>query len=86
MGKSVKKSLTNTIQKSINLSQHKNIVANKVDRSTHQASKQLAVSIYKSKAIYNPTLNAQKSNLANSLYKSNHKSGTSSIMRRSKMH
>jgi len=86
LGKSMKKSLTHTIQKSIlNQSQHKNLAASKFDTSTHQQANHTALgtSMHKSKAL---VTNAQKSNLANSLYKSNHPSGTSSIMRRSKMH
>ncbi len=87
MKKSIKHSLSNTIQKSIiNLSQHKNLNASKFDSSTHQFQhNQLATSMNKSKTFQNANksnhnyLN-QKSNLGNSLYKSNH--GASSIMRK----
>jgi hypothetical protein len=88
MGKSLKKSLTNTIQKSIlNLSHHKNFGTSKFDSSTHQPTplvNPLISSMSKSKPLHNP--NIQKSNLANSLYKSNNYSATSSVMRKSRMH
>jgi hypothetical protein len=53
--------------------------------SKHQASNHLGASIYKSKALVNQKTNPENVNLGNSLFKSHHKSGLSSI-RHSRIH
>lgn len=86
MGKSVKKDLSNTIHKSILKQSHKKVMSSsKADVSNHHQSRHLAASIYKSKALGNQNTNLEKSNMVNSLYKSHHKSGLSSI-RHSRIH
>ena len=57
----------------------------KAEASNHDVSRHLAASIYKSKALVNQNTNLEKSNMANSLYKSHYKSGLSSI-RHSRIH
>jgi len=86
MGKSVKKDLSNTIHKSILKQSHKKVMSSsKADASNHHPNKNLAASIYKSKALGNQNINLEKSNMVNSLYKSHHKAGLSSI-RHSRIH
>lgn len=54
MGKSVKKDLSNTIQKSILKKSHKKVMSSsKAEASNHHLSRHLVASIYKSKNLAN---------------------------------